>query len=242
MSRLHVGLAVVLLCGLVQPARADRAAPLSEEARVLARVRAAWKVADLAQLTSVREHLGKIHLAIATWETLKRLHGAGRYTDGLRTPPYSCATVAHFNLERLRRKLRFAAHPPLPLSAKLRARMGWDATQVDERFMAGRKGLITLVMQLDMDGDLVDEVFVVGKFQDGDKHDEPFMFLARWTGAKYEVVWRAMQADLGGAFPLVFEAVDIAGDGCKNVIGIFATGGLDGAMFLQWNGGQALAW
>lgn len=189
----------------------------AREARLLAQVRAegASNPDNLIELARVREQMGKLDLAVDTWGLLEKRHGQKTAWNESSAPDHTYGELADFWIQRLRRKRNLRAHPPTPPDAALRRRL-WHALHPQGEYAAlgGRDGQIDLMVQADLDGDLIDEVLLVGKYGPLTKRTKPFMCLAKWDGSEYRIVWRNNGLRL---FPFAFDVIDRDGDGWKEI-------------------------
>ena len=102
-----------------------------------------------------------------------------------------------------------------------------------------REGGIDLSVEADLDGDLIDEVFVAGKYGPLGKRNEPFMCIAKWDGHRYKVVWRAEGKHKPRIFPHSYKIADRDGDGWKEIICNFEPE-TDNVAVLHFNGTEAM--
>lgn len=118
--------------------------------------------------------------------------------------------------------------------------MAEAARHVGWQMWAERDEQLDLLVQVDMDGDLVEEVFAVGKYGRLGHRTDPFMCLARWDGREYEIVWRAEPKDfIANMFPVAFEFLDHEGNGWKTIQLAFEPE-TDNVALLEFNGRQTL--
>ncbi len=214
------------------------------EARLLAQVKAegAGNPENLLELARVRVGLGEYQKALDTYGLLKKLHGTKPVETEWVSPDRNYGRLADFWTVRLQRRLNLGASvsPPDPA---LRRKLGLAAHETAGTDpVPGGQWMVELAVQVDLDGDLVDELFVVGGSRLPARGNEPVMYIARWDGTAYTRVWRATQADFGKSWPYGYDIIDIDGDGWKEIrLGFQADPG-DDVAFLQFNGHRVLLW
>lgn len=235
-------LLLVAACAFALAGSTSAQGDLSErEAKLLAQVRAEGGADPqrLVALARVREQLGNLPLALDTWGLLKKFHGDKQALNNSSAPEHTYGEVADFWMHRLRRKQRLAAHPPPSPNRELRLRLAATAGLVAATAWGNRDGQVDLLVQADLDGDLIDEVFLVGKYGPLGARSESFMCLAKWEGDQYEIVWRHEEEGRFRLFPFSFGIVDRDGDGWKEVSLGFEPE-TDNAATLYLNGSQAI--
>ena len=246
MSGLRLGLVAVLLCGVAWPALAQpgRDELRHREAQNLGLVRESGykNLEALVELARVREQLGWWQLAIDTWSTIRTLYAQQPLPPhDASAPEPRCGTAAGFYIHRLERKRNLAASPATPPSAETRMLMYAAARNVGHKLWGARDGQVDTLIQLDMDGDLADEVLVIGKYGRLGERIEQFVGLAKWEGQDYRIVWSAGAQDFHGVFPAAVECMDYEGQGWKTVHLGFEPE-TDNVAMLQFNGEQALVY
>jgi len=227
------------LCATV--AAGDEAERLERQAELLRGLRAgtldAFETYELARLT---EDLGDLPTALRIWDVIERRHGSETVHNESSAPDWTYAELAAFWTRRIRHKMALPGRPVLP-DADLLRRLGQHArTSAQASALNGRDGIVDLSVQTDLDGDGIDEVFLVGKYGPLDRRDESFMCVAKWNGSEYRVVWRANTGDKRmRLFPSMFEIRDRNGDGLKEIqVGFEAN--TDNAASLYFNGETAI--
>jgi hypothetical protein len=214
------------------------------EARLLAQVKAegAGNPENLLELARVRVALEQYQKALDTYGLLKKLHGAKPVETEWVSPDRNYGRLADFWTVRLRGRLNLGADVPPP-DAALRRKLGLAAHETAGTDpVPGGQWMVELSLQVDLDGDLVDELFVVGGTRLPARENQPVMYLARWDGTAYTRVWRATQADFGEFWPYGYDVIDIDGDGWKEIrLGFQAEPG-DDVAFLHFNGHSVLLW
>ena len=126
---------------------------------------------------------------MGTWDTLKRIHGHEHYYCE-NTEARDSSAVANFHIGRLQRKVYLDKHPPSPPSLEMRERLAEAAAEVFDEARGKREASQFIHMQVDLDGDLIDEVFVVRWYIKNQKHTQQFMALARWDGEQYKIIYK----------------------------------------------------
>jgi hypothetical protein len=214
---------------------------LERQAELLRGLRAgtleAFETYELARLT---EDLGDLPTALRIWDVIERRHASEIVHNESSAPDWTYAELAAFWTRRIRHKMTLPDYQMIP-DAELLRRLGHHArTSAQTSSLNGRGGLVDLSVQTDLDGDGIDEVFMVGKYGPLDRRDEPFMCVAKWNGSEYRVVWRANAGDRRmRLFPSMFEVCDRNGDGLKEIqVGFEAN--TDNAASLYFNGETAI--
>lgn len=214
------------------------------EARLLAKVKAegAGNPENLLQLARTRVGLGEYQKALDTYGLLKKLHGKKPVETEWVSPDRNYGRLADFWTVRLQRRLNLGAALSPP-DAALRRKLGLAAHETAGTDpVPGGQWMVELAVQVDLDGDLVDELFVVGGSRLPARENQPVMYLARWDGTAYTRVWRATQADFGKVWPYSYDVIDVDGDGWKEIrLGFQAEPG-DFVVFLLYNGHNVLQW
>lgn len=206
------------------------------EAQLLSQVRYGKDGSPLVELAAVREKRRHFNEAIATWGLIKKLRGNKDVPNQSSAPRRTWKEVADFWIHRLRRKRNFVARPPkmdLPLRQQL------AAARRNSGFKLERDGQIDLSVQVDLDGDLIDEVFYTGRYGPLGERNEPFMVIDKWNGSKYETVWRAEGTNKPTIFPQTYSISDQNGDGWKTISLSFEIE-TDNVATLYFNGKEAI--
>jgi len=214
------------------------------EARLLAQVKAegAGNPENLLELARVRVELGEYQQALDTYGLLSKLHGT-KPVEGEWVPPGGTyGRLADFWTVRLQRRLKLGALPSPP-DAALRRKLGLAAHETAGNDpVPGGQWMVELSVQVDLDGDLVDELFVVGGDRLPARENQPVMYVAKWDGTAYTRVWRATQADFGKWWPYGYDVTDIDGDGWKEIRLGFDADPSDNVALLHFNGHSVLLW
>lgn len=176
---------IVLVLLAVPGIAAESISP--EEARLLQEIKAtSGEEQDFAlmSLASVREQQGKFQAAMDTWGHLKRIHGKERAWNESSAPDHTWADLASFNIQRIKRIQNLQANPPKPLSHDLRKQLGQAQDKIS--LPLGEAGYEQYFTPVDMDGDLIPEVFVVGG-ERGQLGEPAKMVLVvlKWNGKQY---------------------------------------------------------
>lgn len=170
---------------------------------------------ELARLT---ENLGDLQAALRVWDVIQRHYANETIHNESSAPDWTYGELAAFWTNRIRHKMALPDRPMRPDPERLRVMAEEVRTSAHRGALDGQDGHIDLCVQTDLDGDAVDEVFMVGKYGPLGQRDEPFMCIAKWDGENYRIAWRA---DSGGKrmrlFPLGFEIRDVDGDGLKEI-------------------------
>lgn len=243
MKRANSWWAIAILCVLgsvwqVRPANAQEDLQ-QQETKLLtqAKGKAVAESYLLAQLAFVREQRGRYNQAIATWRLIKRMHYGKRPPNESSAPDYTYGQIADFCILRLRRKKNLSNHSS-KLSKQLRRKIAKAATDFGDQI--GNYTTISqldLSVQADLDGDSIDEFFFVGKHGPLGKRTTKSMGIAKWDGAKYQVLWQSRKS-----IPEMIHVVDENGDGWKEIHCGFEPE-TDNAATLHFNGTTAMiAW
>ena len=219
----------------------DEGERLERQAELLRGLRAgtleAFETYELARLT---EDLGDLPTALRIWDVIERRHSSEIVHNESSAPDWTYAELAAFWTQRIRHKMALPDRRVLP-DAELLRRLGEQARATAQtNALNGRDGIVDLSVQSDLDGDGIDEVFMVGKYGPLGRRDEPFMCVAKWTESEYHVVWRANTGDKRMLLvPSMFEIRDRNGDGLKEIqVGFEAN--TDNAASLYFNGETAI--
>jgi hypothetical protein len=192
---------------------------------------------ELARLT---EDLGDLESALQVWDVISRHFPNEIVYNESSAPDWTYAELAAFWTKRIRHKIALPEHPMRPDSGRLRLMAEEVRASAHSGALNGRDGQIDLCVQTDLDGDAVDEVFMVGKYGPLGQRNEPFMCIGKWNGFEYRIAWRA---NTGGKrmrlFPSGFEIRDRDGDGLKE-IGVGFEPNTDNAAMLYFNGEAAI--
>lgn len=231
-----------LLCVLsLTRAAADDDWAVERQAELLRDLRAgqlgAEQTHELARLT---ERLGDLEAALRVWEIIERRYPGQVVPNESSAPDCTYGELAAFWMKRVRHKMSLPEHPMRPDADRLRL-MGEEVrASAQSGALNGRDGQVDLCIQTDLDGDAVDEVFMVGKYGPYGQRDEPFMCIARWDGTEYRIAWRANTAGKRmRLFPSMFEIRDLDGDGLKEIQCGFEPN-TDNAAMLYFNGETAM--
>ncbi len=197
----------------------------------------AFETYELARLT---EDLGDLQAALRLWDVIQRQYANETVQNESSAPDWTYAELAAFWTKRIRHKMALPDHPMRPEPERLRLMAEELRTSAASGALDGRDGQTDLCVQTDLDGDAVDEVFMVGAYGPLGRRSEPFMCIAKWDGEHYRIAWRA---NTGGKrmrlFPSGFEIRDRDGDGLKE-IGVGFEPNTDNAATLYFNGETAI--
>ncbi len=192
---------------------------------------------ELARLT---ENLGDLQTALRVWDVIQRHYANETVHNESSAPDWTYAELAAFWTKRIGHKMALPDHPMRPDPERLRVMAEEVRTSAHRAALGGRDGQIDLCVQTDLDGDAVDEVFMVGKYGPLGQRSEPFVCIAKWDGEHYRIAWRA---NSGGKrmrlFPLGFEIRDRDGDGLKEIYVGFEQN-TDNAAVLYFNSETAI--
>jgi len=233
-AKSYLCLWITCLIGLAAPLRA--ADNLTQQETTLLREVRKQPVPDaysLARLAFVREHRTHYQQAMATWHLIKRLHYNKLPPNQSSAPDHSYGYIADFYIRRLRRKQWLAAHPPR-LSNALRRKLA-KAQSYASNHILHRESNVRLIATADLDGDLAEEIFVAGR----GKRDEPFIYIFKWDGSRYKVVWRAEGKYQPRIFPLDYSLADIDGNHWREITCYFESE-TDNVARLRFNGTEAI--
>jgi hypothetical protein len=200
------------------------------EAELSAEFRNNQSSETLLHLALLRERQGKAQEAINTWALAKKLWGPKQTPRHSSAPTSSWSQTADFFIHRLQRKINLSRRVPSQ-DQKLRrplaeAAMSFaDSPSVDQ---------LDLAVQADLDGDMVDEIFYIGKSGPLGKRTKKTMGIAKWDGTAYRVVWRTATA-----IPFMVHVTDEDGDGWKEIFCGYQPD-TDDAATLYFNGKTAL--
>lgn len=196
----------------------------------------------IEQLARVRERMGKFQLAIDTWGFLKKMHGEQNAFNESSAPDVTYAELADFKIQRLRRVQNQIANPPTPPSSEVRMKLIDGQKAVRQSLTLGKAGYIHLMMPVDMDGDLLPELFTV--IGEREKQGEPgrmIILVHKWNGSKYIEAFRWRDIfDLGVVEEPDFCIADLEGWGMYSVIVSFERGA-DNSAAIQSNG-KTIMW
>jgi ATP/maltotriose-dependent transcriptional regulator MalT len=188
------------------------------------------KASVLVQLALVRERLGKLQEALATWDLVKKQYGTVKVEQFPSSAlSQSGAKLADFFGERVKRKQKQKTLRKLDRTTRLHIAQGvqdWRA-----RPLAAK---LDLTVQADLDGDGIDELFLIGSNGLPGKHVKNMMGIARWSGQSYVIVWKSQRR-----IPSMVHVVDEDGDGWKEILCGY-TPDSDDAATLYFNGKQVL--
>jgi hypothetical protein len=193
----------------------------------------------LLPLALVRERQGKDREAIATWALAKKLWGSKQMPKHSTAPTRSWSETADFFIHRLQRKinLRSKTDPGRSVASQgqrdqqsrrrlAEAAMSFaDSPSVDQ---------LDLAVQADLDGDMIDEIFYIGKSGPLGKRTKKTMGIAKWDGKAYRVVWRTATS-----IPFMVHVTDEDGDGWKEIFCGYQPD-TDDAATLYFNGRTAM--
>lgn len=206
-----------------------------QEARLLSQVRGGQ--GSLVQLAAVREQRGRYREALATWALVKKQDPKGQVTHDTSAPESTYADLADFVTQRLHRKQNLAASPPR-FDQRVHQQAG-EWLQKNWFFALQSDGNYELLVQADLDGDFIDEVFFVGKHGPLTRRDKPFMGIAKWDGKRYKVIYRATGKQKPIIMPVSYAVVDRDGDGWKEIRLVFEPE-TENMATLYFNGTEAI--
>jgi hypothetical protein len=193
-------------------------------------------------LARLSEHVGQLDTALEVWDAIGMRYADQTVHNESSAPDVNHAEAARFFRARIRLKQKGAGRQPRPDAEALRKMADVRRNREVERLaLDGRDGLITLDVETDLDGDGVDEIFMVGYTgAPWDERRRPFMCIAKWFAAEYHIMWHS---DAGGRWwrlqPSMFDVVDYDGDGIKE-IGLGFEPNTDNAAMLYFNGSSVL--
>lgn len=185
------------------------------EAELLAQVRASKYAGPPVELAEVRERRGRYPQALATWGLIKKSWAKRQVTNESSAPNYTYGEWADFVTQRLHRKRKLAAARPR-FNVQVQQRTS-DWLNHNKLFFLQEEGNYDFLVQADLDGDFIDELFFVGKYGSLGKRNKPFMGIAKWDGSRYRVVYRATGKNKPIIMPAAYAVVDEDGDGWKEV-------------------------
>lgn len=210
-----------------------------QEAELLAQVRqdSVPHPYCLSKLARVRERRGRYTSALQTWQLVKKLHANKIPPNQSSAADRKYGDVADFFIQRIHRKQNLAAKPPKKNSILAR-RLNRNARNA-ARLTLRKQGTIESITQADMDGDLINEIFVKGRYGPAGRRARPFMAIVKWTGSKYKVAWHTDDGFKPRIFPYEYHVRDRDGDGWKE-IGMFFEPETDNVATLYFNGTKAM--
>ncbi|HEX8237543.1 MAG TPA: hypothetical protein VF600_16415 [Abditibacteriaceae bacterium] len=181
----------------------------------------------------VRERQGKDEEAIDTWALAKKLWGPKQMPRHSSAPTRSWSEAANFFIHRLQRKinLRRPISPQSQQPQQLRHQLAEAAMSFADSPSVEQ---LDLAVQADLDGDMIDEIFYIGKSGPLGNRTRKTMGIARWDGKAYRVVWRTATA-----VPFMVHVTDEDGDGWKEIFCGYEPD-TDNAATLYFNGQTAL--
>jgi hypothetical protein len=223
-------LAIILALSAIPGRCADNLA--QQEVELLTEFRNTRSSEALLHLALLRERRGKDEEARATWALAKQLWGPKQMPKHSSAPTRSWGEAANFFVHRLQRKINLRKSvPPQGQQQQLRhqlaeAAMSFaDSPSVDQ---------LDLAVQADLDGDMIDEIFYIGKSGPLGKRTKKTMGIARWNGKAYQVVWRTTTA-----IPFMVHVTDEDGDRWKEIFCGYEPD-TDNAATLYFNGQTAM--
>lgn len=201
----------------VSPEDAERETALKEEVRTSSGEEQAMALRELAFL---RERMDRIPEAIDTWGHLKKTHGSETAFSDSSAPPQTYARQADFHMIRLRRVQNLRANPPSAPSRDLRKKLSWEQNVIRGSLPRGNAGYDLITAPVDMDGDLIPEVFtVVGQREELGKRADMMLFVHKWDGKQYKEAFRWSSPDfqLGWPDQPQFDIHDYRGHGMYEI-------------------------
>ena len=211
------------------------AAPDTEEARLLDEIRRTSGEEQgllYIHLADHRESKGELGKAIDTWGILKKTHGKEQAWNESSAPNHTYAQLADFHIQRIKRVQNLLANPPKPPSLQLR-----KALTEAMRAYQEESGNDFLSAPVDMDGDLIPEMFVArGKGRELGKPADMVLLVFKWDGKRYREAFRWQgEYQLGHAEQPHFRIIDDKGWGMYEIEVGFVPETDDGAP-IQSNG------
>lgn len=195
---------------------------IADEARLLAEVRqsAGHQQAEaLWELARLRERIGKFQAAIDTWGYLKKTYGKERAPNESSAPSNTYHRLAEFRIARIKRIQNLLAHSPSPPSQHLRRRLSEEQEATRHKLPYKRAGYLHFYAPVDMDGDLVPELFaVIGQRQKLGEVAKGVLLVFKWTGEEYEEVLRSSDFRLGDVEEPDFRILDRQGYGMYSIV------------------------
>jgi len=234
----------ILLFALTVPAFASKG-KIAEERRLLADVRGSsgeGQAYFLRELAQTREQMGKFREAIDTWGYLKKTHGEKRAQNESSAPDITYAKLADFQIQRIKQVQNLLAYPPSPLPRELWRRLTRAQGGIRRSLPLGKAGYQQFTAPVDMDGDLIPEVFtVVGQREELNQPAKMFLLVFKWDGKEYkEAFCWSSYWELGKAEQPVFEIYDPGGYGMHAIGVCFETETDNGASILS--NGSKIMW
>ncbi len=176
-----------------------------EEERMVALVHSSTgeeQASALHELALFREFIGKLGEAIATWGYLKKTHGTETVPNDTSAPDQTYARQADFHITRLRHLQNLQADPPKPPSEDDRRTMHQAIRSVNYSLPFGSAGYVHMSVPVDMDGDLVPEIFtVVGRREELGKRAEMILLVHKLDRTAYQEVFRWSSPDFHLGWP-----------------------------------------
>lgn len=206
-----------------------REAELTQEFRK-SQGNASSKAATLLELALVRERLGKWREALAALDSLKKQYGTVKPENfASSAPQYTGKQLADFFSRRVQRKQN---QKPVVLSRETKFRV---AQGVDDWLAKGfAVDQLDLLMQADLDGDSIEEVFYIGSNGPLGKRKKDTMGILKWDGNSYRKAWERK-----GRIPFMVRELDQDNDGWKELFFGY-TPDSDDAATLYFNGKDVL--
>ena len=230
----------VLSLGLLSASAAIEDDLIQEQQELLRRYRAGeTDPEEELQLARLSEAFGEYDTALELWQMLGVTYKGQPFPNSSSAPTCTLDEVASFFQTRVRMKASRAGRPMPPDRSALREMGSAVAADAEVQALEDWPGHVALSVQADLDGDAIDEIFMVGQQVTG--HDvHPFICIAKWQGYRYGIVWRS--GEDGKSMPLPPKTIrvsDYDGDGIKEVtLGFeFAT---DNAATLYFNGSSVV--
>ena len=188
-----------------------------DEARLLEEIRqTSGEEQGLAymELADHRESKGEFGKAIDTWGILKKTHGKEQAWNESSAPNHTYAKLADFHVQRIKRIQNLLANPPKPPSLKLRKALA--QAMLDYETEAGND---FLSVPIDMDGDLIPELFAArGERKNLGEPADMVLLVLKWDGKRYKQVFK-WQGDfqLGHPEQPRFQINDVKGWGMHQI-------------------------
>lgn len=191
---------------------------------------ASSKAATLLELALVRERLDKLREALAALDLLKKRYGEVKPENfASSAPQYTGKQLAEFFSHRVQRKQN---QKSVVLSRETKHLV---AQGVDD-WLAKSNNLdqLDMLLQADLDGDSIEEIFFIGSHGPLGKRKKDTMGIYKWDGNSYRKVWERK-----GRIPFMLRETDQDGDGWKEIFCGY-TPDSDDAVTLYFNGKQVL--